>query len=118
MVCLPHSYGEGGLKSIIINTKGQSTSTSCKVGVQGKLTITSVMSEESIRAAIRSAFKEVMGNDSSFPFTQVVGPSHSMCLLHFDGMHKKLVSWAKHVYTYWLEGSLMLKMSRCVKNVC
>ena len=39
------------------------------LGLQGKVTLTSVMSEELLKAEIRSAFTEAMGNDPSFPFT-------------------------------------------------
>ena len=40
-----------------------------KMGLQGKVTLTSQMTEEDIRSEIRSAFNNAMGNDSSFPFT-------------------------------------------------
>ena len=40
-----------------------------KVGLQGKVTLTSQMTEEDIRSEIRSAFYDAMGNDPSFPFT-------------------------------------------------
>ena len=39
------------------------------MGLQGKVTLTSVMVEDEIRSEIRSAFVEAMGNDPSFPFT-------------------------------------------------
>ena len=37
--------------------------------LQGKVTVTSQLTEDEIRSEIRSAFVEAMGNDSSFPFT-------------------------------------------------
>lgn len=40
-----------------------------KMGLQGKVTLTSQMTEEDIRSEIRSAFNDAMGNDPSFPFT-------------------------------------------------
>ena len=40
-----------------------------KLGLQGKVTFTSAMSEENIRSEIRSAFLEAMEHDFSFPFT-------------------------------------------------
>ena len=40
-----------------------------KLGLQGKITLSSDMTEEDIRDEIRSAFTEAMGDDSSFPFT-------------------------------------------------
>ena len=39
------------------------------MGLQGKVNLTSVMTEEEIKSEIRSAFMEAMGNDVSFPFT-------------------------------------------------
>ena len=39
------------------------------MGLQGKVNLTSVMTEKEIKSEIRSAFMEAMGNDVSFPFT-------------------------------------------------
>ena len=66
VICLPHSYGEGEVKSIII-PRGSQRSTLANMGLQGK--VTSAMSEEEIRCEIRSAFTDPMGNDPTFPFT-------------------------------------------------
>ena len=68
VICLPSSYGEGGDKSITI-PRGKQRAMLAKMGLQGKVTLTSVMSEDDIRSEIRSAFFEPMENDSSFPFT-------------------------------------------------
>ena len=42
------------------------------MGLQGKVTLTSVMAEDEIRSEIRSAFVEAMGNDP-FTFLQTSG---------------------------------------------
>lgn len=68
VVCLPSSYGEEGNKSIPI-PRGKQRSMLAKMGLQGKVTLTSIMTEKEIRSEIRSAFIEAMDNDPSFPFT-------------------------------------------------
>ena len=68
VMCLPSSYGDGGQKCISI-PRGQQRAYLAKLGLQGKVTLSSVMCKDSIRDEIRSAFKEAMGQDSSFPFT-------------------------------------------------
>ena len=67
-MCLPSTYGEEGAKSTPI-PRGKQRSQLAKMGLQGKVTITSIMTEDEIRSEIRYAFVEAMGNDSSFPFT-------------------------------------------------
>ena len=68
VICLPSSYGEEGAKCISI-PRGKQRSLLAGMGLQGKVILTSQMSEEDIRSEIRSAFVEAMGNDQSFPFT-------------------------------------------------
>ena len=67
VVCLPSCYGDGGKKSISI-PRGKQRAILAKLGLQGKITLSSNMTEEAICEEIRSAFMEAMGHDSSFPF--------------------------------------------------
>lgn len=67
IMCIPSSFGEGGIKSIPI-PRGKARSQLVKLGLQGKVTLSSAMSEEAIMEEIRSAFTEAMGNNPSFPF--------------------------------------------------
>lgn len=68
VMCLPSSYGDGGWNSISV-PRGKQRAILAKLGLQGKVTLSSDMSEDSICNEIRSAFVEAMGHDSSFPFT-------------------------------------------------
>ena len=68
MFCLPSSYREEGAKSIPI-PRGKQRALLANMGLQGKVTLTSHMTEEEIRSEIRSAFVEAMGINTSFPFT-------------------------------------------------
>ena len=68
IVCLPHSFGKQGLKSITI-PRGKQRIRLAELGLQGKVTLSSDMTEEAMLDEVRSAFAEAMGHDPCFPFT-------------------------------------------------
>ena len=68
VLCLPSCYKEEGAKTIAI-PRGKQRALLANMGLQGKVTLTSQMTEEYIRSEIRSAFVDAMGSNPSFPFT-------------------------------------------------
>ena len=91
VMCLLSSFGEGGIKR-----RGKQRAQLVKLGLQGKVTFSSIMSGEEIMNEIRSAFTEAMGNDPSFPFIilQVSGcGTKTLAALlsqhRLNGAHKK-----------------------------
>lgn len=115
IICLPSHYAQGGSKSVQI-PRGKQRAQLADMGLQGKVTLTSEMSEEAIRAEIRSAFMEAMENDPSFPFTflQLSGSGTKIFLyllshLHFVGMHRKFVNLGRLVYTSWPKRNSLLR---------
>ena len=66
IICLPSSYGDEGSVSI---PRGKQRTLLAKLGLQGKITLSSDMNEEAIRDEIRSAFVKAMGDDPSFLYT-------------------------------------------------
>ena len=69
VVCLPHSFAKEGLSSKSITIpRGKQRIRLAELGLQGKVTLNSDMSEEDIFTEIRSAFADAMGHDPCFPF--------------------------------------------------
>ena len=67
VICLPPSL-VGGTRIIPI-PRGKQRAKLAELGLQGKVTLSSDMSEEEIFREIRSAFADAMGKDDAFPFT-------------------------------------------------
>ena len=66
IVLLPNDYKEG--ENYIPYPRGKSRSRLGRLGLMGKVHLSSDMSVEEVECEIRSVFKTPMGNDTAFPF--------------------------------------------------